>query len=137
MTFQLALQLVISALIVIGVLLYMWRMPRNGERYFGWAPWLALGSTWVGVLAVVVSALLWVLPWPDRWVSVTFLALDPLAIGTGVLVLWIYRGHAGKLPTITAQILQSKVGIALGLAAVTIGYLYVMTHKVIGSPVGL
>lgn len=137
MTIQLAVQLILSALIVLGVIVYMWRMPQAGERFFGWAPWLALGSAWGGVLAVAVSALLWVLPWPDRWVSVSFLVLDPLAIGAGVLVLWIYRGHAGKLPTITAQILQSRVGITLGLTAVVIGYIYVMTHKQIGSPVGV
>jgi hypothetical protein len=137
MTSQLALQLFISALIVIGVLIYMWRMPRNGERYFGWAPPLALASVWIGVVAVVLSGVLWWLPYPDRWLTVTFLAIDPAAICAGVLVLWIYRGHEGKLTTITLQILQSRVGITLGLIAVIVGYCYVWQHKTIGSPIGL
>lgn len=133
---MLTLQVVASALLVVAVFWYMWRLPLTGDRYFGWAPPLALLSAWLGLAAVVVSGLLWVLPYPDRWVAATFLVLDPGAIGTGMLVLWIYRGQSGGEPTIAIQSVQAKVGITLGVIAVVIGYVFVMTQKTPGSVIG-
>jgi len=123
-------------LLVIAVFYWMWRLPTTGERYFGWAPPLALGSVWLGLAALVLSLLLWVLPYPDRWVALTFLVLDPGAIGTGALVLWIYRGHEDEEGTIALQRTQAKVGITLGSLAVVAGYCFVMVSKTPGTPIG-
>ena len=38
--------------------------------------------------------------------------------------------------TIYLQQMQARVGITLGLIAVTIGYIYVITHKAPFTPVG-
>ncbi|MEE9212098.1 MAG: hypothetical protein V3U29_05535 [Phycisphaeraceae bacterium] len=133
---RLTIQVVASAALVMAVLWGMWRLPRRGEALFDWAPPMALISPWAGVLALVTSVLLWVLPYPDRWVSLTFLLLDPGAIATGVLVLWIYRGRVHTSPTIDSQCLQAKVGIALGMLAIVAGYLYVMWSKSPGTAVG-
>jgi len=133
---MLTLQVLASAALVIAVFYWMWRLPQTGEKYFGWAPPLALASVWLGLAAVIASALLWFLPYPDQWVAATFLVLDPGAIGAGALVLWIYRGHENTEPTIDIQRLQAKVGITLGIAAVILGYIYVMTTKPPGTAIG-
>lgn len=131
-----AIQVIVSILLVAAVLWFMWRMPRGNESLYGWAPPLALGSAWAGLAAVLLTALLWVVSVPDRWLPAVFIVLDPFAIGAGVLVLWIYRGHDASNETIEAQQVQAKVGIALGIVAVALGYVYVMTHKTPFTPVG-
>ena len=133
----LTIKIFASAALVMAVLWFMWRLPHRGDALDGWAPPLALLSAWLGLAGVVMSALLWVLPYPDRWITLLFLLLDPAAIAAGVLVLWIYRGRAGTAPTIDAQCLQARVGVALGIAAVAIGYIYVISHKAPGTPVGV
>ncbi len=139
---QVTIQVIVSALIVAGVLWYMWRLPQGGDSVRGAAPFLALGSVWLGLAAVVASSSLWWVAEPDRWVTVVFLVLDPATIGTGVLVLWVHRPALGVTPvqTLTAvdqQRLQAWVGIAMGLIAVVIGYAFVMTHKTVFTPVGV
>jgi len=137
LTIQLTIQLIVSALIVLAVLWFMWRLPREGERFFAWAPPLAIISAWGGLIGLIYSALLWVLPFPDRWLVLVFLILDPMAIGAGTLVLWIYRGHEVKSEiTIDAQLVQARVGIFLGIVAVAIGYFFVLTSKAPMTPVG-
>ncbi len=126
---RLTLQVLASAALVIAVLWAMFRVPRRGESLFGWAPPMALLGTWLGLGALVLSILHWVLPQPDYWVTLNFLILDPASIALGVLVLWIYRGYETPSETVAAQRLQARVAIALGLLAVGIGYVYVMTHK--------
>ena len=133
---QLPIQLIISALIVLGVLWFMWRLPRSGDKFFAWAPPLAFASPWAGLLGLVLSILLRWLPYPDRWLVLIFLVLDPVSIATGTLVLWIYRGHDAGPETITMQRLQARVGIILGLLAVAAGYFYVMTNKPPMTPIG-
>ena len=135
MTERVAMQVGASVLLVAVVLYFMWRMPRRGDALAGWAPPLAFMSAWSGLLAVVFSALLWVLPYPDLWVVALFLVLDPLACAAGVLVLWIHRGATASEP-VDMQRLQARVGVALGAVAVAIGYVYVMTHKTIGTAPG-
>ncbi len=133
---MLTLQVVASALLVIAVFYWMWRLPATGERFYGWAPPLALASVWLGLAALVLSLLLWVLPYPDNWVATTFLVLDPGAIGAGALVLWIYRGSDDGEATIAIQRLQAKVGISLGTLAVIAGYIFVMMNKTPGTTIG-
>lgn len=133
---RITLQVLASAALFVAVLWGMWRLPRSGESLLGWAPPMALLGPWAGATAVVVSLLLWVLPHPDRWVALTFLALEPLAIGSGVLVLWLYRGHELDSQTIGLQRIQAKVAILLGACAVVASYVYVMMTKAPFTPVG-
>ncbi len=132
---QIAFQVFVSFLLVVGVLWFMWRLPREGEKLYGWAPPLAFISPWAGLISLTVTILLWFLQAPDGWLPAIFLVLDPAAIGCGVLVLWIYRG-AEASETVGAQRIQAKVGIVLGLLCVAVGYYYVMTHKTPFTPVG-
>ena len=134
---QITLQVFVSGLLVVAVLWFMWRLPRRGEMFFGWAPPLSLLSAWAGLLAVACSLLLWVLPFADAWVAAVLLLMDPAAIAAGTLVLWVYRGHEAGGETIRMQRLQASVGIGLGLLAVVLGYVYVMVMKPLWTPVGL
>ena len=139
---RLIVQLIVSALMVVGVLWFMWRLPsRRGEAFYGVAPALALGSVWCGLAAVAISILLWWVPFPDELLSVVFLLLDPVSIGAGVSVLWIYRGYDIGSPSyvsaVEPQRSQARMGIAMGLFAVAVGYYYVMTHKTVFTPVGV
>lgn len=126
---RLTLQVVVSVALVAAVLWFMWRLPRAGERWRAVAPPLALACAWAGLASLLLTALLWVLPWPDLWLVVTFLVLYPAALASGVLVHWVHRGDDSLEAAIDAQLLQAKVGLVLGLVAVALGYLYVMTHK--------
>ena len=139
---RLAIQLIVSAALVVGVLWFMWRLPqRHSESFYRLAPILALGSAWIGLTAVVVSSSLWWVLLPDRWLVIVFLLLDPLSIGVGVLVLWTYRGYDVQSPSyasaVRPQCWQAWVGIVMGLVAVVVGYCYVMTHKTPFTPVGI
>lgn len=127
---RLTIQVIASLVLVVAVLWAMWRWPRKDESLFAWAPPLALFSAWVGLGALAFTVVIWFVYFPDRWLPVAFLLLDPATIGAGILVLWIYRDLQTKSDTITAQRTQAWVGIILGLAAVTVGYVYVMIHKV-------
>ena len=136
------IEVIVSGLIVAGVLWYMWRLPPGGESVRGAAPFLALGSVWLGLTALIASLALWWVAVPDNWLTVIFLVLDPAAIGTGVLVLWANRPQLGVQPVqtlaaISQQRLQAWVGIAMGLIAVAVGYAFVMTHKTVFTPVGM
>ena len=133
---QLTIQVLASAALVLAVLWFMFKIPRRGDALFGWAPPMALISVWVGVAALLATVGLWWLPQPDRWLVGIFLFLDPGAIAGGTLVLWIYRGFDAPGDAVAMQRLQAKVAITLGLAAVVLGYIYVMTHKTPFTPVG-
>ncbi len=133
---MLTIQVVASLLLVAAVLWFLWRLPRSSGALDWLAPPLALSSAWVGLAALPASAALWVLPNPDRWVAVSLLLLDPAALALGVGVMWIYRGRKGESHTVTLQRTQARVGITLGLLAVTVGYLYVLTHKTPFTPTG-
>lgn len=133
---RLTIQVAASLVLVAAVLWFMWKLPASGERFFTWAPPLALMSAWAGLIAVVFSIVLWWLPGPDVWLTGILLVLDPAALCGGILVLWIYRKHDGAQPTVSAQLVQARAGIILALVAVTLGYIFVMTHKTPFSPVG-
>jgi hypothetical protein len=126
---RVALQVVASAALVAGVLFFMWKLPASGERFYGWAPPLALMSAWAGLGGLAFSVLLWFTSVPDIWITGLLLVLDPAAVCAGILVLWIYRRHEGSEETVHMQLTQARVGIFLALLAVTIGYVFVMTKK--------
>ncbi len=133
---RVTLQVLASLGLVAAVLFFMWKLPASGERFYGWGPPLALMSAWAGLIGVVFSLLLWIMPMPDLWVTAILLVLDPAAICAGTLVLWIYRHHDGIEETIYMQRTQARIGITLAMVAVTIGYVFVMTHKDPFTPVG-
>ncbi len=130
-----------SGLIVAGVLWWMWRLPRRSDSWLIISPWLALGSAWLGLASVVASVGLWWASRPDWLVTVVFLLLDPGAIAPGVLVLWVHRDWrnlSGDDATAVAQQRQQAwAGITLGVVAVALGYVYVMTHKRVFTPIGM
>ena len=124
------LQVVLSFLLVAVVLYFMWRLPRRGESFFGWAPPLALISAWTGLIAVICAVVTWFVARPDPLIAASFLFVDPAAIAMGAMVLWIYRGYESPEQTISQQRSQATVGIALGILAVVVGYVFVFVHKV-------
>ncbi len=123
-------------MLVATVVWWMWRLPATENAYYGWAPPLALGSAWLGLIALAAGAAMWVLPYPDILITVCFLAIDPAAICMGTLVLWIYRRDESALETVQQQRLQARIGVVLGLLAVVVGYSFVFAHKAPGSAVG-
>jgi hypothetical protein len=132
----LTLQLLASTALVAAVLWFMWRLPRkDAAAYAGWTPWLAIGSAWAGLFAVVSAGLLWVLPYPDRWLPWILLLLCPAAVGAAVLVFWVYRGQTTSGPAAMHRT-QARFGLTLGLLAVLITYAFVLTHKALFTPVG-
>ena len=134
---HISLKLALSALLVAAVLVFMWRIPRRDESYFNWAPPLALISAWLGLIALAVSLLLWLLPRPGPVIALLLLVLDPAAVCAGTLVLWIYRGYESSQDTIGRQKLQARVGIVLGIAAVAAGYTFIFWHKAPGTVAGM
>jgi len=129
------LKVVASLALVALVLWWMWRRPVR-EALYPWAPPLALASAWLGLLAGALSAGLWVLPYPDRWVVILLLVLDPAATATAVLTFWILRKVPHDDPPAQAQRLQASVGLGLAMVAIALGYLFVMTHKTPFTPIG-
>lgn len=138
---QLFGQVIGSCLIVVAVLWLMWRSPRRDESLFVLAPYVAFGSVWAGLLAVVLSVSLWWVTFSDALLTLVLLLLDPVAIAGGIGVLWIYRNEVAVDPlqatTIRQHRTQACIAITMGLLAVTLGYLYVMTHKQLFTPVGM
>ncbi len=133
----LTLQLLASAALVASMLWFMWRLPRKDPvAYAGWAPWLAIGSAWAGLFALVGAGLLWVLPYPDRWLPVILLLLCPAAVGAAVLVFWVYRGQTNPVAATMHQT-QARFGLTLGVLAALIAYAFVLTHKALFTPVGV
>ncbi len=135
------LQVGASLLLVAAVLWYMWRLPRRGDGLFAWAPTLGLMSAWSGLLSLLATGCLWLLPEPDLFLPPVFLVLYPVAVGAGILVLWIYRPPlpptvGEDAAALTAHRMQAWVGITLGLLATALGYLFVMTHKTPFTPIG-
>jgi len=134
-TIPLWLQLLASALLVAAVLWYMFRLPPAGDTLVGLAPFMALASVWLGVFAALAAGLLWLVRHADSWVALSFLLLDPAALGAGILVLWIHRGR--RADPAQMQRIQAMVGIGLGIASVIVGYVYVLSHKAPFTPVGM
>lgn len=134
---QVWLQVALSVGLVVVVVWWMWRLPRKSEGLFGWGPPLGLLSAWCGAISFLGSACLWIAPYPDKWIAVLFLVLEPAAVASGILVLWIYRGVEADGATVSLQRQQAVVGIVIGLAAVAAGYVFVMTHKTPFTPVGV
>ncbi len=123
------LQVTLSFVLVTMVLFFMWRLPRRGESFFGWAPPLALISVWAGLMAVVCAVITWFVSRPDPLIAASLLFVDPAAITTGTLVLWIYRRYESPEQTIGQQRIQAVVGIVLGILAVVVGYVFVFVYR--------
>ncbi len=135
-------QVVGSCLIVAGVLWLMWRLPARQDSFLNAVgPFLSLCSVWVGLIALVGSTMLWWVTFPDHLLVIVLLLLDPASIAAGILALWICRGQRASggphAVAISQQRLQASVGVAMGVAAVSLGYIYVMTHKPLFTAVGM
>ncbi len=120
------MQVTFSILLFAAVIWFMWRLPRRDEALFGWAPPLALASAWFGLVAAVLSVLIWFLPFPDYWVWGLLWLLDPAAMAAAILVFWIYRRYDDPSDTVAMQRTQAGVGIILGAIAIVLGYSFVM-----------
>ncbi len=132
----LLVQSLASLLLIAGVFWFLWKLPPARAGVLALTPFLALGSAWAGLLALIATGLLWLVPWPDHWLSMVMLLLDPASIAAGVAVFWAYRHptvHADTEP-IHQQRLQAATGLTLTAIAVVIGYVYVTTHYA-GTPV--
>ncbi len=132
---SLLLKVSASLALVAVVLWWMWRRPVR-ESLYAWAPGLALSSAWLGLISAALSAALWVLPYPDRWVTALFLLIDPAAGACAILTFWILREQPHDNAPAQAQRLQATVGLALTLLAVALGYAFVLTSKAPFTPVG-
>ncbi len=135
---RLTIQVGASAVLVIAVLVFMWKLPKT-DRFHGWAPPLALCSAWAGLIGLVLAVLLWFQTvGQDAWVVSVLLFVAPASLCMGVLVLWIYRSDEDHLEeTVNMQMTQARVGIFLGLLTVALGYAFVMTNKEPFTPVGM
>ena len=127
---------VVSAFALVGVVLWwMWKVPVGDDPPPAWTPILAFVSAWCGLLALLFSAALWLLPAPDLMLVVVMLGLEPGALTTGILVLWLLRAETIQ-EQMRMQQLQARVGVGLALIAVAVTYLFVMTEKTPFTAVG-
>lgn len=134
---RLTIQVIVSLGIIYGGLWWMWRLPGKPILDSAAAPILALGSVWLGLGAVGTAIWLWWTSVPDVWVVIV-VGLYSAALATGGFCLWIYRATPAESMTdeILMQRLQARVGIALGLLAVALWYVFILTHKTVLTPVG-
>jgi len=137
------MQVAASIFVVVVVLVVVWRLPRKGARWFGWAPPLALGSAWAGLLSTMVSIALWLLSVGQNWlISLLFLLLVPGSLTAGILVLWIYRGVTpegqpvdiavdpvvDRPDAVSMHRTQATVGITFACLAIVVGYAFALAH---------
>lgn len=134
---RLTIQVILSIAFIFGVLWIMFRVKGEPVTDSSAAPLLAFTSIWLGVAAIALGIILWWAANPDPWVVVTVLAYAG-AISIGGLALWIYRHTPPEMTTepIRMQKLQARIGIAMGLTAVALWYVFIFTHKPILTPTG-
>ncbi len=126
---RLTLQVVGSLAIIFGVLWWMWRIPGEAVNGSLAAAVLAFCSVWIGVAAIGVVAWLWWSAHPGPW-AVASVLVWAAAISSGLLALWTYRHTpAGAMSEeVLLQRLQARVGVGLGLVAVTMWYIFLIVR---------
>ncbi len=122
------LKIILSYTLVAIVLWFMWRLPQRDDRYVDWAPMLALISPWAGLISLAGSIVIWLIAQPEYLIGALLWGLEPIAIGTGILVMWIYRRREYAEETVRNQLLQARVGIGLGAVAVGVTYCFMLMH---------
>jgi len=134
---RLTIQVIISALIIFGVLWWMWRIPGKPVTDSAAAPVLALGSVWAGLASVIVGGWLWLASYQEIWVLIHVVTWS-LALTLSGLALWIYRHTPPEqMPEeVFLQRTQARIGLAFGLLSVMLWYLFVLTHKPPLTPIG-
>ena len=134
---QLTLKVLASIAFIFFVLWCMWRVKGDPVTDSAAAPILALASSWAGLASVATAGWLWISKQPDIWVVIDVI-FWAAAISTGGLAMWVYRFTPAEQMTepIQMQRMQARVGIGLGLAAVTLWYVFVLSHKSILTPTG-
>ncbi len=136
-TIRLTIQVLASAAVIYAVIWWVFRMPGPAVTNSAAAPVLAFCSVWVGLLSVVVGAWLWFTAKEDIWVPV-HVVIWSLAITLAAFSLWIYRHTPAQQMTepIQLQRAQARTGLILGLIAVVIWYIFVISHKQPLTPIG-
>ncbi len=126
---RLTIQVVVSLLIIFGVLWWMWRIPGEAIRGSVAAAMLAFVSVWFGVASIGAAAWLWWTSVPQFW-AVSTVLIWAAAISTGLLALWTYRHTpVDQMPEeVHLQRMQARLGVALGLVAVALWYIYMITR---------
>lgn len=134
---QLTLKVVASLAFIFFVLWCMWRIKGEPVTDSPAAPILALASTWAGLASVATAIWLWITSQPDIWVVIDVI-FWAAAISSGGLAMWVYRHTPPTQMTepIQMQRMQARVGIGLGLAAVALWYVFILSHKPILTPTG-
>lgn len=134
---RLTIQVLGSLVVIFGVLWVMWRRPGPEVPDSPAAAVLAFASVWTSLAAIGVCIWLWWTGKPDAWVVVSAL-LWSAGLALGGYALWTYRHKpADQMPEeLLTQRLQARVGIVLGLIAVMLWYIFVLTHKAILTPIG-
>ncbi len=126
---RLTLQVIVSLLIIFGVLWCMWRIPGEPVTASLAATTLSFVSVWLGVASVVVTLWLWWTSQPQTW-AITSVLIWAAALSSGLLALWTYRHTpVDRMPEeVLLQRLQARVGVGLGLVAVTLWYIFMITR---------
>jgi len=132
---RLTIQVVVSLVIIFGVLWWMWRIPGEAVTASISATVLAFCSVWIGVAAIGVVGWLWWTAHPGPWAVVSVL-IWAAALSTGLLALWTYRHTPrDRMPEeVLLQRVQARVGVALGLIAVVMWYVFMIVRLSMLAP---
>lgn len=124
---RLTFQVLVSLGIILGVVWWVWRLPGSPVTDSASAPYLALGSVWIGLAAVLHNIRLWLDPLAPVVIA-TGVILYALAITAGYFALWTYRATPPEMmfEPIVLQRQQARMGIGLGLLAVALWYLILL-----------
>lgn len=126
---RLSLQVIGSLVIIFGVLWWMWRIPGEAESGSLAAAVLAFCSVWIGLVAIGVAGWLWWSANPGPW-AVASVLVWAAGLSCGLLALWTYRHTPASAMSeeVLLQRLQARVGVALGLVAVAMWYVFMIVR---------
>lgn len=132
---RLTMQVLVSMAIIVGVVWWVWRLPGEAITESASAPYLSLGSVWAGLAAVLHNFLLVKNPFSPVTITIG-VVLYAIAISAGYLALWTYRytSPATMTEPIHMQRMQARIGLGLGILAVTMWYVILLNAAPV--PVG-
>jgi len=126
---RLTIQVIVSLMIIFGVLWWMWRIPGEPVTASLAATTLSFASVWLGVASVLIALWLWWTSQPQLW-AITSVLIWAAALSSGLLALWTYRHTpVDRMPQeVLLQRFQARVGVGLGLVAVTLWYIFMISR---------
>ncbi len=126
---RLSLQVIGSLVIIFGVLWWMWRVPGEAVSGSLAAAVLAFCSVWIGLAAIGLAGWLWWSANPGPW-AVASVLVWAAGLSCGLLALWTYRHTPASTMSeqVLLQRLQARVGVALGLVAVAMWYVFMIAR---------